>query len=411
MADLNQLPKSGVFQVRFRFGGKRPFRSLHTTDEEEAKAQKLLIERTISDLQLGRAVVPAGVDPIDFIVSGGVLTQCPGVPGQAKSLGEVREAYRESKEGVGEKASLNTEMTHCKRLEEYLGEGTLFSTINTEKLGKYVKWRRTKNGLHGKKVQDVTIRKELATFYRLVKFAKARDWEVGRIDKSEVKTDNPDELPRFQTRSEIEDQINRGGLTDEEQRQLWQCLYLRPAEVLDLLKHVKEHADEPHALPIFAIAALAGVRRSEIIRMEYADVDFRKGLLNIRQKKAYRNKGNSFRYVDIHPKLAKILKDWVRKHPGGRYLFPVTRPAGDDRPRHLTQDEATKLFDTVVKGSKWEVLKGYHCLRHSFASICAMKGLRDSTIDAWMGHQTEEMRKRYRHLFPEANKAEMAKLF
>ncbi len=57
------------------------------------------------------------------------------------------------------------------------------------------------------------------------------------------------------------------------------------------------------------------------------------------------------------------------------------------------------------------MLRGWHCLRHSFASICAVNGLRDSTIDKWLGHQTEAMRDRYRHLFPEATREEMDRLF
>ncbi len=52
------------------------------------------------------------------------------------------------------------------------------------------------------------------------------------------------------------------------------------------------------------------------------------------------------------------------------------------------------------RGSKWEVLRGFHVFRHSFASNCAAQGIDQRLIDAWMGHQTEEMRKRYRHLLP-----------
>jgi integrase len=41
-------------------------------------------------------------------------------------------------------------------------------------------------------------------------------------------------------------------------------------------------------------------------------------------------------------------------------------------------------------------------LRHSFASNLARTGrVCQAEIDDLMGHQTEEMRLRYRHLFPE----------
>lgn len=55
--------------------------------------------------------------------------------------------------------------------------------------------------------------------------------------------------------------------------------------------------------------------------------------------------------------------------------------------------------------SKWSVLRGYHVMRHSFASNLAAAGTDQRVIDELMGHTTEEMRKRYRHLFPEQKDA------
>ena len=46
--------------------------------------------------------------------------------------------------------------------------------------------------------------------------------------------------------------------------------------------------------------------------------------------------------------------------------------------------------------------KGWHTFRHSFASNLAGSGrVSQSHIDELMGHQTEDMKVRYRHLFPE----------
>jgi hypothetical protein len=41
----------------------------------------------------------------------------------------------------------------------------------------------------------------------------------------------------------------------------------------------------------------------------------------------------------------------------------------------------------------------------------AAAGVDQRIIDEWMGHQTEEMRCRYRHLLPETKKTAIAKLF
>jgi integrase len=40
-----------------------------------------------------------------------------------------------------------------------------------------------------------------------------------------------------------------------------------------------------------------------------------------------------------------------------------------------------------------------------------LKGIDQRMIDAWMGHQTEEMRQRYRHLFPDQQQRALASLF
>jgi integrase len=52
-------------------------------------------------------------------------------------------------------------------------------------------------------------------------------------------------------------------------------------------------------------------------------------------------------------------------------------------------------------GTELEVIKGWHVLRHSFVSLCASRGVDQRLIDEWVGHTTEEMRRRYRVLHPQ----------
>ena len=67
----------------------------------------------------------------------------------------------------------------------------------------------------------------------------------------------------------------------------------------------------------------------------------------------------------------------------------------------ITAPMAAHHFVWSLECSKWAKLKGWHTFRHSFASNCAIKAVDPRMIDEWMGHQTEQMRRRYRHLFPE----------
>lgn len=77
----------------------------------------------------------------------------------------------------------------------------------------------------------------------------------------------------------------------------------------------------------------------------------------------------------------------------------------------ISKREASRAFRQGVRGGKWDKLRGWHVFRHSFASNCAAKCIDQRLIDAWMGHQTEEMRKRYRHLIPNQEQAAILSVF
>ena len=70
-----------------------------------------------------------------------------------------------------------------------------------------------------------------------------------------------------------------------------------------------------------------------------------------------------------------------------------------------------------MRGTEWCINSkknwfklGFHTYRHSFASNLAAAGVDQRVIDEFMGHTTEAMRKRYRHLFPSTRRAAIEKL-
>jgi len=109
--------------------------------------------------------------------------------------------------------------------------------------------------------------------------------------------------------------------------------------------------------------------------------------------------------VPVSPILADILRKWLERHPGGKHTFclnsKVDRGAkGQEVGTQLTRNQACKHFRRTLAGSKWEKIRGWHIFRHSFCSNCAAMGIDQRMINAWVGHQTEEMVRRYRHLIP-----------
>jgi len=193
---------------------------------------------------------------------------------------------------------------------------------------------------------------------------------------------------------------------------LWDCLFLRDEEIEKLLDHVRCTAAHSFVLPLFAFAAYTGARRSEIIRSEVGDFHLDENYVLIREKKRRTDARISYRDVALHPRLKEVMTVWMKQHPGGRYTISV--PPGmirskskADTPQPLTESQAHDHFARTLADSKWKVVRGFHVLRHSFASNLARKGVHESIIDRWMGHQTEEMRRRYRHLFPEEKRQAM----
>lgn len=113
----------------------------------------------------------------------------------------------------------------------------------------------------------------------------------------------------------------------------------------------------------------------------------------------------------MSPFLKNVITAWLAEHPGGQMTFSMPeRLERSQKNREIgtpiTPSELYKHFLQPLKGSKWEVLHGWHTLRHSFCSNCAAAGVEQRLINDWVGHQTAAMVRRYRHLFP--NKQQQA---
>ena len=104
-------------------------------------------------------------------------------------------------------------------------------------------------------------------------------------------------------------------------------------------------------------------------RSRVADVQFERGIVRLRQKMRDKDKEFTFRDVKLHTDLTEVMKAWFGDHPGGQYTL-----CDSDR-EEVTWNAATRHFNTVLKESKWDVLRGWHVLRHSFASNLAAKGV------------------------------------
>ena len=137
--------------------------------------------------------------------------------------------------------------------------------------------------------------------------------------------------------------------------------------------------------------------------------------MTIREKKRAKGKLTT-RRVPLSPRLVEALTGWLAVRPAGQFLFSLPERLGKSHKRHavgdpMTTNEAHSHFQHAVKKSRWNVLRGWHVFRHSFCSNLAAQGVDQRLIDAWVGHTTEEMRRRYRHLVPSVEQAVMRSIF
>lgn len=407
----------GSYRIVFRFDGRKYSRSLGTDNPRIAKAALARLEDNLTRVELGQLILPQPVDLATFLLSDGRLDQRQAVSeDQDRTLGELLDAYLsqltpDAYESTTERC-LRIHIAHLKRV---LGEETPLRSVDLAGVQRYVDYRATAKGRYGKKLSPDTIKKEVATLNLVWNWGQLHQLVDRPLPKKGLRYSKTEDKPPFQTVEEIRQKIVLGGLSEKETLGIWEGAFLTRSDVDELLQDVQANARHGFLYPMFVFAAHTGARRSEMRRSLKEDLDFGRKMIIIRERKRVRGR-HTLRSVPMSPLLEQVLQEWLAAHPGGRHTFclgaAVEFSTKDRRePIPLTDDELAHHFKRVLLGTKWEMLRGWHVFRHSFCSNCAAAGIDQRMIDAWVGHQTEAMRRRYRHLLPTQQHAAIASVF
>ena len=136
---------------------------------------------------------------------------------------------------------------------------------------------------------------------------------------------------------------------------------------------------------ILSVCYAAGLRISEAVRLQAADIDSQRMVLRVTQ-----GKGQKDRYVMLSPRLLALLRTWWRVAQPRAWLFPGTR-AG----RHLTPDAVEEACLQARRRCGIPKLITPHLLRHCFAVHLLEAGTDVRTIQLLLGHRSLTTTARY----------------
>jgi integrase len=401
--------KGDGYHCTFRFRGKRYYFATGNLTEQQAKAKGSEVDETLDLIERGRLTIPEGVSLEDFVAAGGKI---PAVAARPETI-TVRQLFDHylttHGNGTIETSSLKTAKTHLNQVAETLGERFRIQSLTVLNLQEHVERRRKKG------VAAVTLKKEVATLRACWNWATHGELVKGVFPGRGLRFPKEEETEPFRTFAEIEAIIVAEKPDEARKDALWSSLYLTRPELEQFLAHVRQNGSLPWIYPMIVFAAYTGARRSEMLRALASDVDLAGGTITIREKKRVVGK-RSTRTAPITPKLAEVIREWLAVRPDNSSLFCQAEQVARSRTRRdgptaVTKDEAHDHFKRTVAGSKWSSLRGYHVLRHSFISALASEGVDQRVIDEIVGHQSEEQRKRYRHLYPKVMKDAISRVF
>ena len=160
----------------------------------------------------------------------------------------------------------------------------------------------------------------------------------------------------------------------------------------------------------------AGLRVSEVVRLQVTDIESDPGRMLIRVNQG---KGNQDRYTLLSTRLLQELRAYWRLERHKPWLFP-----GHDPKRHMPSGTAGKIYNRARQRAGIDHGSGIHTLRHCFATHLLDSGVAPRTIQVLLGHGSLKTTARYLHVsrqrlahvrspldllcFPEANLAPVA---
>ena len=165
---------------------------------------------------------------------------------------------------------------------------------------------------------------------------------------------------------------------------------LTPEQLTKLLEAIDKDI-HPQAGTIMKMALFSGMRRGEIFKLRWKDIDFERGFITIRDPK-----GGPDQKIPLNDAARELLDS----HPRSKSPFVFPGRGGKQR-----TDINHQVGRIKKKAGLPKYFRALHGLRHVYASMLASSGEVDMyTLQKLLTHKSPVMTQRYAHLRDEALK-------
>jgi len=160
--------------------------------------------------------------------------------------------------------------------------------------------------------------------------------------------------------------------------------FLTPEQITKLLEFIDSEPTNPGGA-MMKLALYSGLRRGELFRLTWPDIDFQNGFIHIRAPKSGRDE-----IVPLNEEARSLLTKWPKDD--SVYVFPGQ--GGKQRA------EVRRAVNRIkAKTGLPADFRPLHGLRHTFASLLASSGQADLySIQHLLRHRNPQTTMRYAHL-------------
>jgi integrase len=185
--------------------------------------------------------------------------------------------------------------------------------------------------------------------------------------------------------------------------------YLTNEEIFRLYAALDAHRTQwPHWVSIIELALLTGMRKSEILALNWDNVEFSERRIILKKHKTHLSTG--VKYVPLNEQALEVLQvanAWRRE--GNPFVFPSVA----DQSFYVKNDEASRdrvMTHATAGGLQraWEIIREeasldghegekfvFHGIRHSVASMAISNGVNIAVVGNMLGQKSTSTTSRY----------------